>query len=176
MSLRGDMTDGPLASKGFASIVGWKPAAMQPLYFPNKTPAKRHLRGAAALLLLGAVFSGTLASSSVTSSTSEQDHELKVFVAIYERGPAYQADKGLFQQPSVREHIQHHEALGERLIAAGPLRTHQEDRSVGIVVFMEKSESDAQQWLHSDPAIVTQVLRANVRQWGVSRVRGYHRD
>lgn len=102
--------------------------------------------------------------------------EAKVFVAIYKRGPAYQTDKGLFQQRGVREHVQHHEALGERLIAAGPLRAEGDDEPVGIVVFLAESAAGAEQWLQGDPAVAQGVLSARVRQWGISEVRAYRRD
>ena len=99
----------------------------------------------------------------------------KVFAAIYERGPAYQKGKTIFQQPAMKEHIAHHEALGERLIAAGPLKALPGDKVVGIIVFEAESEEAAEQWLGKDPAVVGKVLNASVRQWGVSSIRGYRR-
>ena len=100
----------------------------------------------------------------------------KVFAAIYERGPAYQKEKNIFQQPTIKEHIAHHEALGDKLIAAGPLRALPEDRVVGIIIFEAESEEVAKQWLGKDPAVAGKVLSANVRQWAVSNVRGYRRE
>lgn len=100
----------------------------------------------------------------------------KVFAALYERGPAYQKEKNIFQQPTIKEHIAHHEALGRKLIAAGPLRSRPEDMVVGIVIFEAESEEAAEQWLGKDPAVVGKVLSASVRQWGVSNIRGYRRE
>ncbi len=82
----------------------------------------------------------------------------------------------MFQQPTIKEHIAHHEALGSKLIAAGPLKSRPEDRVVGIIIFEAESEEAAEQWLSKDPAVAGKVLTASVRQWGVSNVRGYRRE
>jgi uncharacterized protein YciI len=100
----------------------------------------------------------------------------KVFAAIYERGPAYQKEKSIFEHPTIKEHIAHHEALGGKLIAAGPLRARPEDRLVGIIIFEAESEEVAEQWLVKDPAVVSKVLNASVRQWGATNIRGYRRE
>jgi uncharacterized protein YciI len=97
----------------------------------------------------------------------------KVFAAIYERGSAYQKAKNIFEQPTIKEHIAHHEALGNKLIAAGPLKALSEDKTVGIIVFEAESEEKAQQWLRQDPAVIGKVLNASVGQWGVSGVREF---
>lgn len=99
----------------------------------------------------------------------------KVFAAIYERGSAYQKEKTVFQQPTIKEHIAHHEALGDKLIAAGPLKALPEDKIIGIVVFEAESEEQAGQWLVKDPAVVGKVLNATVRQWGASSIREFGR-
>ena len=99
----------------------------------------------------------------------------KVFAAIYERGSAYQKEKTIFQQSTIKEHIAHHEALGDKLIAAGPLKALPEDRTIGIVVFEAESEEQAGQWLGKDPAVVSKVLNATVRQWGAPRIREFNR-
>ena len=99
----------------------------------------------------------------------------KVFAAIYERGSAYQKEKTIFQQPTIKEHIAHHEALGDKLIAAGPLKALPEDKIIGIIVFETESEEAAEQWLKKDPAVVSKVLNATVRQWGASSIREFNR-
>jgi uncharacterized protein YciI len=47
---------------------------------------------------------------------------------------------------------------------------------VGIIIFEAESEEAAEQWLVKDPAVVSKVLNASVRQWGVSNIRGYRRE
>ncbi len=97
----------------------------------------------------------------------------KVFAAIYERGSRYQKEKTIYQQPTIKEHIEHHEALGDKLIAAGPLKALPEDKTVGIIVFKAESDEAASHWLEKDPAVVGKVLNATVRQWGVSGIREF---
>jgi uncharacterized protein YciI len=94
-----------------------------------------------------------------------------VFAAFYERGPAWDTTKAVVAQPTIREHVAHHEALGMRLIAAAPFAPRGGDPAVGMVVFVAASAADAQRWLAQDPAVRGGVLRATLRRWGVSAVR-----
>jgi uncharacterized protein YciI len=115
-------------------------------------------------------------SEAALEDSSTVSPKPKVFAAIYERGPAYQKEKNIFQQPTIKEHLAHHEALGDKLIAAGPLKALPEDEVVGIIIFEAESEEAAEQWLGKDPAVAGKVLSASVRQWGVSHIRGYRRE
>lgn len=100
----------------------------------------------------------------------------KVFAVIYERGSRYQKDKTIFHQPTIKEHVAHHEALGDKLIAAGPLKALPEDKTVGIIVLKAESEEAARQWLEKDPAVVGKVFNAAVRQWGASSIREFNQE
>lgn len=104
-----------------------------------------------------------VAGNMVSSANPEK---LKVFVAIYERGPAYRRGTPIFQQPTITEHIAHHEALGDKLIAAGPLKILPEDKVVGVIVLEAEGDEEAQRWFRKDPAIVGKVLSGIVRQLG----------
>jgi uncharacterized protein YciI len=95
-----------------------------------------------------------------------------VFAAFYERGPAWDPTKAVVAQPTIREHVAQHEALGTRLIAAAPFAPRAGDPAVGMVVFVAASAADAQRWLDQDPAVLGGVMRAILRRWGVSAVRG----
>jgi uncharacterized protein YciI len=95
-----------------------------------------------------------------------------VFAAFYERGPAWDTTKAVMAQPSIREHVAHHEALGTSLIAAAPFAPRGGDPAVGMVVFVAASAADAERWLDQDPAVSSGVMRATLRRWGVSAVRG----
>lgn len=117
------------------------------------------------------------ASSETTpNDSSKVRSKSKIFAAIYERGAAFQTGKNIFEQPSIKEHIAHHEALGDKLIAAGPLKALPGDRVVGIIVFEAESEEAARLWLSKDPAIAGKVLSGSVQQWGASNIRGYRRE
>ena len=99
------------------------------------------------------------------------------FVALYERGPAWDDAKGVFQQTGVNEHIQFLRANGEKLIAAAPFRQGLEagatDRTVGMVVVLASSQEEAERLIANDPAIVQKLMVVKVRQWMVERVRSY---
>lgn len=96
------------------------------------------------------------------------------FLVLYRRGPTYNPDRTLFEQASIREHIRHHEALGERLIAAGPLRGAP-DGIVGAIVVMAPDLAAAQGWLASDPGVTSGVLSGTVAPWSTSAIRAYRR-
>ncbi len=98
-----------------------------------------------------------------------------VFIAVYERGAKYDASKPIFEQNAVREHIVHHEALGARLVAAGPFRPDANSELAGAVVFKAANIEAAREWLNADPAIVAGTLRGSVMQWRVSRIAEYQR-
>lgn len=129
------------------------------------------MRKVSLLLFWGILMTGVALTQSSLKTAVQKP---KVFAAIYQRGSAYQKEKNIFQQPSIKEHIAHHEALGKKLIAAGPLKALPEDKIVGIIVFEAESEEVAQQWLRKDPAVVNKVFDATVRQWGVSSIREFH--
>ena len=99
-----------------------------------------------------------------------------VFIAIYERGPRYDDAKPIFEQPSIKEHIAHHEALGASLVAAGPLRQEPGSKTAGVVIIKARDLSAAREWLSSDPAVVSGTLQASIAQWRVSRISAYERS
>jgi uncharacterized protein YciI len=98
-----------------------------------------------------------------------------VFMAIYERGPRYDDAKPIFEQASVREHIAHHEALGARLVAAGPLRADPGSNLAGVVIIKAPDATAARDWLSQDPAVISGTLQATIAQWRVSRISAYER-
>lgn len=97
----------------------------------------------------------------------------RVFAAIYRRGPAYVHERTIYQQPSIAEHVRHHEVLGPRLIAAGALRAAPEDPVVGLIVFEAADAAEAEEWFRRDPAVAAGVLAGEVRQWGLRSIRAY---
>jgi len=96
----------------------------------------------------------------------------KTFVAVYRQGPAWRAGVPVFEQPNVKEHIVHHEALGDRLVGAGPVRAGKDDL-VGYVILLAPDQASADRWFAADPAVVSGVMRGEVRQWGVSEIRPF---
>ena len=99
------------------------------------------------------------------------------FVALYERGPAWDDTKGAFQQTAINEHMQFLRANLDRLIAAAPFRQGVEaggtDRTVGMVIVLASNQEEAERLIANDPAIAQKLMVARVRQWMVERVRSY---
>jgi len=100
-----------------------------------------------------------------------------VFVAVYERGEAWDDSKGALQQSGIEAHMQYLRANIERLIAAAPFRQGLEagsqDRTVGMVITLASSQEDAERLIAADPAIAGKLMRATVRRWMVDRVRAH---
>lgn len=99
------------------------------------------------------------------------------FVAIYERGSAWDDSKGVFEQAGINGHMQFLRANSDKLIGAGRFRQGTEpdatDRMVGMVVLMAATQEEAERLIANDPAVVGNVMRATVRQWLAERVRSY---
>jgi uncharacterized protein YciI len=100
-----------------------------------------------------------------------------VFVAFYERGPAWDAAKDTFHQTSIPEHMQFLRGNADTLVGAAPfqqgLAVGGSDRAVGMVIVMAASQADAEKLIAGDPAIVSKVMTATVRRWLVERLRAY---
>jgi hypothetical protein len=100
-----------------------------------------------------------------------------VFVAIYERGPAWDAAKGTLQQAGIAEHMQFLRTNLEKLVAAAPfqqgLTAGSSDRTVGMVLVLAPTQDDAEKLVTADPAITGKLMTVTVRRWLVDRVRAY---
>jgi uncharacterized protein YciI len=99
------------------------------------------------------------------------------FVAIYERGSAWDDSKGVFEQTGINGHMQFLRANSDKLIGAGRFRQGTEpnatDRMVGMVVLLATTQEEAERLIANDPAVVGNVMRATVRQWLAERIRSY---
>ncbi|MGH9814984.1 MAG: hypothetical protein ACRD5F_04670 [Candidatus Acidiferrales bacterium] len=100
-----------------------------------------------------------------------------VFVAIYERGSAWDDGKGAFVQTGIQEHMQFLRANSAKLVGAAPfeqgISAGGTDRAVGMVVVMAASQEEAQALISADPAIAGNLMKATVRRWLVDRVKAY---
>lgn len=137
----------------------------------------RELRAAltaSALALAGCATAGIPADRSREAEAAQPGQRLRPFAAIYRRGPNWAPGVNVFQQPTIAEHIVHHEALGERLVAAGPLMTG-DVHLVGIVIILAGNQQDASAWLKSDPAIRSGVLSGDIGEWRLSAIKPYRR-
>ena len=100
-----------------------------------------------------------------------------VFVAIYDRGPAWDESKGTLQQTGIAEHSQFLRANSAKLIAAAPfqqaLAPGGSDRTVGMVITLAATQEEAESLIAGDPAIAGKLMTATVRRWLVDRVKNY---
>ena len=129
-----------------------------------------------ATVLIG-VATGSLESLGKQAPQAPAAQRQPAFVAIYERGTAWNDSKGVFEQASINEHMQFLRANTDTLIGAGPFRQGMEpgaaDRIVGMVVLLAATQEDAERLIASDPAVVGNVMRVTVRRWLAERVRSY---
>ena len=93
------------------------------------------------------------------------------FVVIHTPGPKWIAGKSLFEQPGVREHVEHYRTLLEagKLALGGP---HLDGKAGGMMIpAAGVSEAEIAAFAAQDPAVRSGLLLAEVRPWliGMSR-------
>lgn len=98
-----------------------------------------------------------------------------LFIAVYERGPAWIKDQPLSRQPGVREHVAYFQALGDRLIAAAPVRGGSGEVIDGLVMFKASSMDEANAWLAKDPIVLAGTSKARVVEWLAPAVAAFKR-
>jgi uncharacterized protein YciI len=87
------------------------------------------------------------------------------FVVLHSPGPKWLAGKTLFEQPGVREHIEHYRKLLEagKLALGGP---HVDDKAGGMMIpTAGVSEEETIRYAAEDPAVKSGLLKAEVRPW-----------
>ncbi len=139
--------------------------------------------------VLGVIVGGVLCASAALSAETPKSaaskgtpasapgaaqQALRPYLAIYRRGPAWVAGADVFRQPTIMEHIRHHEGLNERLLAAGPLKSSDE-QLVGLVLILAESQAAAEQWLAADPSLHRGIMVATIGEWRLSKIRPYAR-
>jgi uncharacterized protein YciI len=89
------------------------------------------------------------------------------FVVMHTPGPHWQADLPLFEQRGIAEHIAHFRGLLEsgKLEMGGPFL---DAAAGGMMIPVEGlSEAEIVAFANADPAVISGLLRAEVRQWMV---------
>jgi hypothetical protein len=95
-----------------------------------------------------------------------------VFVALYERGPAFVSGKGVTEQTHFGEHVTHVLGRPEWRIAGGPFASPESGgKAVGLVVFQAVDAADAEEWSLRDPAVVAKVFNVTVHRWMVTSIK-----
>ena len=93
------------------------------------------------------------------------------YVVLHRPGPLWQAGKVMFEQPGIREHVEHYRALHEagKLELGGP---HLDAQGGGMMIpTAGVDEAEITRFAAEDPAVRSGVLLAEVRPWliGMSR-------
>ena len=106
------------------------------------------------------------------SASAQQPARPDVYVAVYEKGPAWVEGKSLRESPVFEQHLQHLRSLGDRAAGAGPFEMREGDRFVGLVIFLTRTPEEAQQLAEADPFVKAGYTRATVRHWRVDTLKG----
>lgn len=100
-----------------------------------------------------------------------------LFVAIYERGPAWDDAKGALEQSRIQEHMAYLRANLEKLVGAAPFQqgisVGSTDPTVGMVVVAADNQEDAQRFVAGDPAIAAGLMKTTVRRWLADYVKAF---
>jgi uncharacterized protein YciI len=96
-----------------------------------------------------------------------------IYVAVYRRGPKFEPAKGV-RNAGIREHIQHFQSLGDRLIAAGTVQQTGDDL-LGYVILRAADQAAADAWLKADLSLAAGTMSAEIRHWGVSEIKGWRK-
>jgi uncharacterized protein YciI len=133
-----------------------------------------------ALAFVGPPVNGTQAPPPVAATASPSPAaapERLLFVALYERGPAWTAGKGVFEQAGIEAHMQHLRANADKLLGAGRFGHATDaaatDRAVGLVIVAASSQSEAEALFAADPAVSSGLMKATVRRWEARRLKAY---
>lgn len=99
--------------------------------------------------------------------------ESPVFVVLYERGPTWQVDKDLREQPGFAGHIDYLYTHAAQILADGPFLVEPTDRIIGLVVYQARDREEAERCVAEDPGTRSGIFKATVRQWRVNRMRAF---
>lgn len=96
---------------------------------------------------------------------------VRTFVITWAPGPRWIEGVSLYDQPYIEEHADHldHLMADHRVVLSGPFTaaTGVMPASVGMTVVAAPDEVGLRAWLVGDPAIVNEVLQAEVRAFQV---------
>jgi uncharacterized protein YciI len=119
-------------------------------------------RACAALLFAAAAFLPPAQAQDAPKADATRDVR---WVVLHLPGPAWQPGKSLFEQPGVREHVEHY----RQLLAAGKLALggpHLDARGGGMMIpAAGVAEAEIRQFAADDPAVRSGLLVAEVRPW-----------
>jgi uncharacterized protein YciI len=113
--------------------------------------------------LLGAAFAQS-SSSDTPGKVAKPMRDIR-FVVLHSPGPRWLPGKTLFEQPGVREHVEHYRMFLEagKLALGGP---HLDGKGGGMMIpAAGVSEEEVAKYAAEDPAVKSGLLLAEVRPW-----------
>lgn len=132
---------------------------------PTPQPGRRH--AAAVFVAIAALLPGAHAQDAPRAAGAPPAAPVRDvrWVVLHLPGPAWQPGKGMFEQPGVREHVEHY----RKLLAAGKLALggpHLDARGGGMMIpAAGVTEAEIRQFAADDPAVRSGLLVAEVRPW-----------
>lgn len=106
----------------------------------------------------------TLALAQADSAPPRPPRDVR-FVVLHSPGPAWQAGRSVFEQPGIRDHIDHYRRLLDqgKLALGGP---HLDARGGGMMIpAAGVAEEEIRQFAAQDPAVRSGLLLVEVRPW-----------
>ena len=96
---------------------------------------------------------------------------MQTFVIVWTPGPRWIEGDSIYEQPYIGEHADHLDQLmsENRIVLSGPftMPAGTPPSSVGMTVVTAADEASLRAWLVADPAIVHQVLTAELRPFQI---------
>jgi uncharacterized protein YciI len=103
---------------------------------------------------------------------AQQPRDQRVYVAWYERGPAWITGKSVRDFPNFNQHLAHLRAIESNLLGAGPFAGDQ--TAVGMILFTAATDEDAQRLAESDPFVVAHYTRVTtILRWKIDKLKGW---
>jgi uncharacterized protein YciI len=97
----------------------------------------------------------------------------RLYVGLYERGPAWIEGRSMREFPNFQQHVAHIRAIDSRLLGAGPFEGKPREITVRMIVFSAATDEDAQRLAESDPFVVAKYTRVSkVLRWQVDKLKG----
>jgi uncharacterized protein YciI len=116
--------------------------------------------------------SALLSAQPIHASRSDATARPAVYVAWYQRGPAWTQEKSVRELPVFQAHVAHIRAMEARLLGAGPFAGAQSQKTVGMIIFLATSDAEAQRLADSDPFVQAHYTRVTtVLRWEIDELK-----
>jgi uncharacterized protein YciI len=97
----------------------------------------------------------------------------RIYVVLYERGPAWIRGKSVREFPDFEQHLAHIRAIERKLVGAGPFTEAPGKMTVGMIIFFAATDADARKLAGSDPFVLRKYTRVTkVLRWNVDKLKG----